>query len=137
EFIPIIEEIGLINSVTEWVIEEACRELAGLRARGVAMPRVSVNLSPVHLAQSDYGPVIERTTARFGLAPSDVELEITEGALMVNPGNVSAVIRELRAAGIRVAIDDFGTGYSSLSYLKTFSANVVKIDRSFVTDVDT
>lgn len=136
EFIPIIEETGLINVVTEWLIEESCRQLAGLRARGVAMPRVSVNLSPVHLEESDFGPFIARTTARFGLAPSDMELEITEGALMVNPKNVSAVIRDLRSVGIRVAIDDFGTGYSSLSYLKTFTANVVKIDRSFITDVD-
>lgn len=136
EFIPIIEDIGLIDTVTEWVIEESCRQLARLRARGVAMPRVSVNLSPVRLAESDFGPFITRMTDHFGLAPSDVELEITEGALVGNPQNVSTVIRELRSAGIRVAIDDFGTGYSSLSYLKAFSANVVKIDRSFVTDVD-
>lgn len=136
EFIPIIEEIGMINNVTEWVIEESCRQLARMRARGLAMPRVSVNLSPVRLEDTDFGPFIAKTTERFGLAASDVELEITEGALMSNPEKVTAVVRGLRNSGIRVAIDDFGTGYSSLSYLKTFAANVVKIDRSFVTRVD-
>lgn len=136
EFIPIIEDLGLINVVTEWVIEESCRELAKMRARNLAMPRISVNLSPIRLEESDFGPFISATAARFGLATSDVELEITEGALMANPEKVSAVIHELQTTGIRVAIDDFGTGYSSLSYLKTFSANVVKIDRSFVTRVD-
>lgn len=136
EFIRILEDIGLIGTVTEWVIEESCRQLARMRARGVAMPRVSVNLSPVRLAESEFGPLIARMTGEFGLSTSDVELEITEGALMVNQQSVSTVIRELRSAGVRVAIDDFGTGYSSLSYLKTFNANVVKIDRSFVTAVN-
>lgn len=136
EFIPVIEELDLIDTVTEWVVEESCRQLARLRERGLAMPRVSVNLSPIHLGDKDLRPFIARTTARFGLAVSDVELEITEGALMVNPRKVSNAIREFRSSGIRIAIDDFGTGYSSLAYLKDFEANVVKIDRSFVTRVD-
>jgi EAL domain-containing protein (putative c-di-GMP-specific phosphodiesterase class I) len=136
-FIGAAEETGIIVPLGMWVLEEACRQV---RAWQVADPSwagltVSVNLSPKLFAQADLVEAIAATLTRTGLDPKHLKLEITEGVLVENPQAASAMLRELRAAGVSVCIDDFGTGYSSLSYLTSFSVDVLKIDRSFINNL--
>lgn len=137
EFIAIAEDIGLINDLTHWVIETACTQLTAWRKTNCNMPRVSVNLSLRKIEEHDLAQELQNVLELHSLKPGDLELEITEGALMKNPDATATLLGELQSSGVRVAIDDFGTGYSSLAYLKTFSADMLKIDRSFVTNVHT
>jgi diguanylate cyclase (GGDEF)-like protein len=133
-FVPIAEEMGLINELGETVLRTACQQAAQWRrAFGAAVP-VSVNVSPSQLQRPEF---VERTLALLaesGLSPSDLELEITEGALLDKAGNAHAALARLQRLGLRIAIDDFGTGYSNLSYLHELQVDRLKIDRSFVRD---
>jgi diguanylate cyclase (GGDEF)-like protein/PAS domain S-box-containing protein len=138
EFLAMAEESGLISSIGAWVLEESCRQamawsterrLAGLGSDPIS---VSVNLSPRQLTDPDLVEEVAAIVARTGIAPETVWLEITEGALAADTESTLAVLRRLRALGIRLAIDDFGTGYASLGYLKSFPVEVLKIDRSFI-----
>jgi EAL domain-containing protein (putative c-di-GMP-specific phosphodiesterase class I) len=131
EFIPIAEEIGAIGVLGEWALNEAC-------AAAATWPpsiHVAVNLSPLQLKRA--GLVLEIVAAlnRHGLAPSRLELEITESALIAESAATRVALRELRAAGIQLSVDDFGTGYSSLRSLRAFPVDKIKIDRSFVADI--
>ena len=131
-FIPIAEEIGLINEIGLWVLREACREAAGWPAP----LRVAVNLSPAQFAHEGLIANIEDALASSGLAPERLELEITESGLLdVGERNV-AILEAIRGLGVRVSIDDFGTGYSSMSYLQSFVFDKLKIDRRFVERLD-
>jgi diguanylate cyclase (GGDEF)-like protein/PAS domain S-box-containing protein len=137
EFIAAAEETGIILPLGMWVLEESCRQL---RAWQLADPRwsaltMSVNLSPKLFAQPDLVGEIQEILRRTGLAATKLKLEITEGVLVQNPEVAGEMLRQLRALGIGVCIDDFGTGYSSLSYLTSFSVDVLKIDRSFISNL--
>ncbi len=128
EFIPVAEECGLIGALGQWVLETACAEAASwLRPW-----RVAVNLSPAQFHQRHLAGTVRDILNRTGLAPSRLELEITEGILIDDAERALATLRELKALGVRSALDDFGTGYSSLSYLRRFPFDKLKIDASFV-----
>lgn len=132
-FIPLAEEIGLINTLGIWLLNEACREAAGW-----ALPvRVAVNVSPVQFRTPGFAAHVREALRSSGLAPSRLELEITEGVLMRGTAETTAILDELRETGVRIALDDFGTGYASLAYLQTFSFDKLKIDRSFVMNIET
>ncbi len=135
EFIPLLEENGLIVPVGEWVMRAACTQAARWQAMGLPPMAVAVNLSPRQFRQKDLVGCIQNILHEVGLAPQYLELEITEGLLMDNSETNFAVLSGLKNMGVSIAIDDFGTGYSSLSYLKRFPINVLKIDRAFVNDI--
>lgn len=132
EFIGVAEETGLILPLGMAVIEMACRDLVALRDEGVALPYVSVNVSPRQLADPQLVSGLMNALRQHGLGPADMELEVTEGAVMEVDGAESAVLDHLSARGFRIAIDDFGTGYSSLSRLQRMKVDKLKIDRSFM-----
>jgi diguanylate cyclase (GGDEF)-like protein/PAS domain S-box-containing protein len=135
EFIPVLEETGLIVQVGEWVLRQACADLKDWKASGLAPIPVAVNLSARQFRQQDLDARIRALIAEARVDPSLIELEITESQLMQDPDHAIRVMEALSSAGIRIAIDDFGTGYSSLSYLTRFPVSSLKIDRSFVADV--
>ncbi|HEY3790710.1 MAG TPA: EAL domain-containing protein [Bradyrhizobium sp.] len=131
-FIPLAEEIGFIIPIGEWVIRQAC----ATAARWPGDLRVAVNISAAQFRNSGLLQVIVSALAASGLAPTRLEIEITETVLLQNRETTLAVLHKLRALGIRIAMDDFGTGYSSLTYLQSFPFDKIKIDRSFVKDID-
>src|SRR5690606_27122155 len=133
DFIPIAEESGLIVPLSRWVLATACRDARHWPSHlGVA-----VNLSPVQFRQPTLTDDILETLAQSGLPAQRLELEITEGVLMENTGQTLDTLRALKQAGIRISLDDFGTGFSSLSYLQRFPFDKLKIDRSFVSGMET
>lgn len=133
-FIPIAEETGLIVTLGEWVLEQSCKQLRTWHKQGAPQLRMAVNVS---VRQLEYRLVntIERVLANTGLAPEFLELELTEGVMLVLSDEVRTTLTALRDMGVRLVIDDFGTGYSSLSYLKELRFHLLKIDRSFVTNI--
>jgi len=131
-FIPALEELGLVVDVGDWVLGEACRQIAAWHRDGVAVPKVSVNLSARQFADGRLGQRIAATLQTSGISPSCLELELTESILMQDVGEAMRILESLKRLGPSIAIDDFGTGYSSLNYLKAFPIDVLKIDRSFV-----
>ncbi|MCU1352020.1 MAG: hypothetical protein JWM05_1229 [Acidimicrobiales bacterium] len=139
DFIPILEETGLIVPVGTWVLGEACRQARSLADRFPDHPplKITVNVSARQLAQVDFRDIITRTLAESGVAHGQICLEITEGALMYDVASAWAVLRHAKALGVQLALDDFGTGYSSLSYVRKFSLDMLKIDKSFIDDVVT
>jgi len=136
EFIPIAEETGLITSIGEWVTQTACRNAARWRQLGYDVPLIAVNVSALQFTDGKFTSLVERILRECGLPPSRLELEITETALMDNLEGVVKQIELLRRLGVRFAIDDFGTGYSSLSHLQNLPVDCVKIDRSFIKDLE-
>ncbi len=133
EFIPLAEETGLIGRLGHWVLSRVCRDVADWRALlGSVVPPVSVNLSPLQLADPEFADQVAEVMAENGLPPSAIVLEVTETGLGTTDADVSSTLVEIRALGIRLALDDFGTGHSSLSRLGSYPFDVVKIDRSFV-----
>jgi diguanylate cyclase (GGDEF)-like protein len=135
DFIPVLEETGLIVPVGEWVLRKACEDLKNWQRSGGPIMPVAVNLSARQFRQHDLDERIRSIVAAAGVDPSLLELEITESQLMHDPDHAIRVLERLGAAGLRIAIDDFGTGYSSLAYLTRFPLASLKIDRSFVADV--
>jgi diguanylate cyclase (GGDEF)-like protein len=136
EFIPIAEDTGLIVPLGEWVLLEACAQAQAWQAQHPGL-RVAVNLSARQFRQKNLIGMIEQVLGESRLAPSLLELELTEGMLMHNVEEAARILLRLDEIGVRLAIDDFGTGYSSLSYLKRFPIHTLKIDRSFVRDIST
>jgi len=134
EFIPVLEETGLIVQVGAWVIFEACRWLADWRSVHGSAATVAVNISPRQFREADLPDLVAQALHATGLPASALELEITESSLIDAPATLGTM-EALRRMGIDLAIDDFGTGYSSLSYLKRFPINKLKIDQSFVRDI--
>jgi diguanylate cyclase (GGDEF)-like protein len=132
EFIPSLEESGLILAVGEWVIEEATRQLMEWRDAGLPRVRMAINLSALQFRQPEFVTRLAERIAEVGADPSDIELEITEGLAMGDEENTIATLSALKTLGVRLAIDDFGTGYSSLAYLRHFPVDCLKIDRSFL-----
>ena len=135
EFIPVLEETGLIVPVGEWVIGRTCEDLKAWQAAGLRIGPVSVNLSARQFRLQDLDTRVKSLVVAAGIDPGLIELEITESQLMQDPDHAIRVMRALRDAGMRIAIDDFGTGYSSLAYLTRFPVGSLKIDRSFVKDM--
>lgn len=135
EFVPALEETGLIVSVGDWVLEQACICSQRWRARGIADMRVAVNLSVRQLRQGDMVQRVEQILERTGLSPENLELEVTESTL-IDSEMIGENLKGIEALGVRLAIDDFGTGYSSLSYLKRYAVDGLKIDRSFIKDIN-
>ncbi|MCJ2010844.1 putative bifunctional diguanylate cyclase/phosphodiesterase [Methylobacterium sp. J-092] len=131
DFIPLAESSGLIIPIGAWVIAEACREAASWPVNR----RVSVNISAVQFRTRDLPHIILAALTHSGLAPSRLEVEVTEGVLIEDAVTALDILRQIRALGVRIALDDFGTGYSSLSYLRSFAFDKVKIDRSFVKEL--
>jgi diguanylate cyclase (GGDEF)-like protein len=131
EFIPLSEEIGLIEQIGEWVLRTACKAAAGWRAAGQPLS-LAVNLSPVQLRNPQFADTVIAILAETGLPPSELELEVTEGVLMEHSPASRSTLQRLRDHGVELALDDFGTGYSSLSYLMRMPIGHIKIDRSFV-----
>ena len=131
DFIPLAEETGLIISLGEWVLREACREAAQWNWSG----RLSVNVSAVQFKLADIVGLVEDATRQSGFPADRLDIEITESLYAGNDTVILAALERLQAIGCKIAIDDFGTGYSSLSYLSRFPIDVLKIDRSFVSDI--
>jgi EAL domain-containing protein (putative c-di-GMP-specific phosphodiesterase class I) len=132
EFIPVAEETGLILSLGEFVLRAACREAAAWEGDMI----VAVNLSTVQFRAAGLVDQVRSALAEAGLPARRLELEITESILIDDKDAAMATLAELRALGVRIALDDFGTGYSSLAYLSSFPFDKIKIDRSFVRDVE-
>ncbi len=135
-FIPIAERFGLIGTIGNWVIDEACRQLREWRRQGLRM-RVAVNLSVHQLRQEDLVERVKMAVDRFGIDPQLLTFEITESVAMEDTQETMRAFDQLAAAGVSLSIDDFGTGYSSLSYLRKLPAQQLKIDQSFVQDLGT
>jgi EAL domain-containing protein (putative c-di-GMP-specific phosphodiesterase class I)/CheY-like chemotaxis protein len=135
EFIPILEETGLIVQVGEWVVDAACAQISAWRRAGIQPLPVAINISGCQFRQAGLDKTIAQKLAQFGIGPRWLEIEITESSLMENPDEAVAMLNNLKALGITISVDDFGTGYSSLSYLKRFPLDTLKIDRSFVRDI--
>lgn len=133
-FIPLAEQTGLIHPIGDWVIETACSQLAQWRRQGLRLPRLAINLSAVQFErrQSDLDAWLMAAISRHGISPVQLELEVTETALLAYPDRARGLLYQLGAAGFCIAIDDFGTGYSSLAILHTLPVHQLKIDKSFV-----
>ncbi|MCZ8495439.1 putative bifunctional diguanylate cyclase/phosphodiesterase [Priestia megaterium] len=135
EFLPILEEVGLIVPVGKWVLEEACKQMKAWTELNSKVSKIGVNVSPIQLKSSRFVAEIEQILQKTGLEPHFLELEITE-SIIQNSQESKKVLNRLRSLGIKVAMDDFGTCYSSLSYLKHLPINTLKIDKSFIDDLD-
>ncbi|MDX1812459.1 MAG: EAL domain-containing protein [Gammaproteobacteria bacterium] len=134
EFIPVLEDAGLINDVGQWVLETGCMQLNTWREKGFNI-RLSVNVSAHQFASGDFLQVLQNAISTSHVSPESLEMEITEGVLLHNHEQASEVLSSIRELGVKISLDDFGTGYSSLSYLKKFPIDILKIDRSFVMDL--
>jgi diguanylate cyclase (GGDEF)-like protein/PAS domain S-box-containing protein len=135
DFIPLAEEMGLIEAIGAWVVDEVCRQDRRWRDEGLHL-NVSFNLSPRELWQPSVADRIVGPIIASGMDPSRVTVEITESMAMTDPDRTLGILHELHSRGVKLAIDDFGTGYSSLARLRYLPVNVLKIDRSFVRDLD-
>lgn len=136
KFIPLAEECGLIVPLGDWVLRTACKQAHDWEQRYEHGPRVAVNISSQQFYQSDLRRTIMKALFEAGAKPSLLQLELTESILMRDVEKTISTLEYLKNTGITLAIDDFGTGYSSLSYLKRFPIDALKIDRSFVMDVE-
>jgi len=136
QFIPLLEETGLIVPVGEWVLNQACTQIKAWQDAGVPDITVAVNLSARQFQSKDLVDMVQRVIKSSGIDPRLLELELTESQLMRNPDEAIGVLGRLRGMGVSLSVDDFGTGYSSLSYLKRLPLNTVKMDRSFVSEID-
>jgi diguanylate cyclase (GGDEF)-like protein/PAS domain S-box-containing protein len=136
DFIPLAEQTKLIVPIGDWVFRATCEEICRWRDQGLPKIKVSINISAIQIEQEDFVQKIVSTLAEFKLSGDYIEIEITEYGLMKNRENAIQKLLRLSAHGITIAIDDFGTGYSSLSYLHKLPVNTIKIDRSFVKDIE-
>ncbi|CAN7498275.1 EAL domain-containing protein [Massilia sp. LjRoot122] len=136
EFIPILEENGMIVPVGEWVIHTACEQSMAWQRRGLAAVPLAINLSARQFMHDGLLASMRRIVGETGIDPSLLEFEITETALMQHGGRTLDILRQINGMGMRLSIDDFGTGYSSLAYLKRFPVRKIKIDRAFVRELE-
>lgn len=135
-FVALAEESNLIVELDTWVIRKACGLLASWKAEQLQAPQIAINLSAANLGDLAMVELLIRTCEEFDVAPAQLEVELTESALLTDMEQTRDALRLLKSHGFSIALDDFGTGYSSLTHLKTFAIDTVKIDREFVRDVD-
>ncbi|CCK77603.1 conserved hypothetical protein [Oleispira antarctica RB-8] len=131
-FIPIIEDTGLIIPIGEWVLRQACSDMAQWQKDNIAVDRIAVNVSARQFKQPGFIDLVKEVITETSIDPNQLELELTESILIDDLEHTLDVLTQLRAMGVRMAIDDFGTGYSSLNYLKQFPVDTLKIDQSFI-----
>jgi diguanylate cyclase (GGDEF)-like protein len=136
EFIPIAEQTGLINEIGSWVLNEACSTLASLLKQGLPILPIAINVSPIEFKNKTLFSQFKTILEQYNLPPSTIEAEITESLFLEDINNVKKTLTELRKIGVTVAVDDFGTGFSSLQYLHELPIDVIKIDRSFVMNIE-
>ncbi|BDH61703.1 hypothetical protein MTP04_18330 [Lysinibacillus sp. PLM2] len=136
EFIPIAEDIGLINDIGDWVLEEVCKYLADWERMQLRLIPISVNIVGQRFLRSDCFTTITSILKQYNVDPKYIELEITESSILNNEKIVVNTLNQLNEAGIKVALDDFGTGYSSLSHIRDFPINTIKIDSSFIQQIN-
>lgn len=137
QFIPIAEESGMIDALGAWALRRACRQAAVWRKEGLPPICVSVNVSALQFARPDFVETVLRTLQEHEIPGTWLQLELTESALVRDATEARTKLERLRASGVRIALDDFGTGYSSLGYLRSLPVDCVKIDRSFLMEVET
>jgi EAL domain-containing protein (putative c-di-GMP-specific phosphodiesterase class I) len=135
EFLPFAEENGLMLPISDWMIGALCRDMLQWKAIGGSQVKLSLNLSPQYLDRGDFFEKMRAALLRYGIAPSQIEVEITENICIRNPQHAIEQLNKLGQLGVSVAIDDFGTGYSSLAYLHRFPVHTIKIDQSFVKEI--
>lgn len=135
EFLPYAEENGLMIAISDWMLEAVCRDICDRNQAGIAPIRISMNVSPHYLDRGDFSAKMRQSLMEYDIPPEMIEVEITENICIRNPQHVNNQLTSLCELGVSVAIDDFGTGYSSLSYLHRFPINTVKIDQSFVKEI--
>ncbi len=135
EFIPLLEELGLIIPVGNWVLQSVCDQMVSWHKKGFSIDRVAVNVSPIQFVNQSFVHDVKEIIRETKMDPVWLELEITEGTIL-NIDKAEKTLKELRDLGVHISIDDFGTGYSSLSYLKRLPINTLKIDQSFIRDLD-
>jgi len=131
-FIPLAEQCGIIRSIGQWVLREACQFVKKLDDLGRGDIYVAVNVSPRQLIDNDFVDIVRRVLEEANIKPGQLELEITENVLLVSLEEVICKLEDLQAMGVRLSLDDFGTGYSSLTYLQRLPVNTLKIDKSFI-----
>lgn len=137
DFIPLAEACGMIGDIGQLVLDQCFELLVRARALGLSLPRLAINISAIELLAGGLAARIGEIARAHRVEPSCLEIEITETAVISDPGSATRELESIRALGASVAIDDFGTGYSSLAYLKHLPADVLKLDRAFVAEIDT
>lgn len=136
EFIPIAEETDLINRIGEWVLNEACMQNKEWQDQGFSPLRMAVNISANHFQDPSFLEYVKAVLHQTGLSPIYLEIEITENCLLSDIDTSIRIMKELKKMGVRIAIDDFGTGYSSFNYLKMLPIDALKIDKTFIRDLE-
>ena len=131
-FIPIAEESGLIVPMGNWVLREVCRQSEEWRQRGLEVPRIAINVSPLQFMRMDFSRQVRQAVLETGVAPTTLEIEMTETTVMRNLEELARQMRDLADLGVHFSVDDFGTGYSSLQHLHQLPIERLKIDRSFI-----
>lgn len=131
-FIPVAEESGLIERIGRFALEQACAQIKAWQREGLALQRISVNVSPRQLREPGVMAMVRECAREAGVGLDALELEITEGLLIEHAESVEGLLREMHDSGLRIALDDFGTGFSSMAYLTRFPIDTIKIDRVFV-----
>ena len=135
QFIPIAEESGIIMQIGDWVLEEVCKQLKYWQEKGYRPVRIAVNISPKQFKQENFVAKINEKINKYHITPQSLEVEITESA-MTDMQDTFTILKDLKDIGVFISIDDFGTGYSSLSYLKKYPIDIIKIDQSFIKDME-
>lgn len=137
DFIPLAEQTGLIDKIGEWVLDTTCQQMAEWREEGIDLIPISINVSPIEFNNSDLVKRFEKTLQKYQIPPETIEIEITESIFFEDLEKMCERLDKIRALGISVAVDDFGTGFSSLQYLHQLPIDVLKIDRSFIMELET
>nr|WP_274598101.1 MULTISPECIES: EAL domain-containing protein [unclassified Pseudomonas] len=135
DFIPMLEDTGLIIPVGEWVIRKVCETLKRWEDNNLGVVPIAVNLSARQLQVKGLAKIVRHILEEYGIHPALLEFELTESVLMIEPESAVEILREIKSYGIGLSVDDFGTGYSSLAYLKRFPIDTLKIDRMFIKDI--
>ena len=135
DFIPLAEYLGLITSIGDYVLEEACRQCRYWNEHGIPDFHINVNLSVVQLLQKDVAETVARILKKTGVNPKNIVLEITESFAINDMDRVLDIIKGIKKLGPRIALDDFGTGYSSLNYIKQLPLDIIKVDKTFIDDI--
>ena len=135
EFVPIAEEMGIINQLSKWALTTVCRQYAEWQSRGIHPVKVAVNISATDLLMVDFVQHVEKCMHENNMGAGCLQLEITEDVFLDRAEQIIDTLHKLKAMGVAIAIDDFGTGYSSLSYLQDFPIDLLKLDGSFIRNI--